>query len=74
MNNGGTRIWFADDVEAYDHNLAPLRAAARMSDLTARKLRLMDALVGADEAVQVAMLDAIHGVQDDIDRLTDAEG
>jgi hypothetical protein len=74
MNNGGTRIGFADDVEAYDRNLAPLRAAARISELTTRKLRLMEALLGADEAVQAAMLDAIHGVQDDIDRLSNAAG
>jgi transcriptional regulator with XRE-family HTH domain len=74
MNNGGTRSGFADDVAAYDHNLAPLGAAARISELTTRKLRLMEALVDADEAVQAAMLDAIDGVQDDIDRLTDAPG
>jgi hypothetical protein len=30
--------------------------------------------VDADEAVQAAMLDAIHGVQDDIDRLSNAAG
>jgi len=74
MNNSGAQIVFADDVEAYDRDLAPLRAAARISQLMTRKQRLMDALVGAYEAVQVAMLDAIHGVQDDIDRLTDAAG
>ena len=74
MSNSGTQIGFADDIEAYDRNLAPLRAAARISELTTRKQRLTDALVDADEAVQVAMLDAIHGVQDDIDRLNDAAG
>jgi transcriptional regulator with XRE-family HTH domain len=74
MTDGALRIAFADDVESYDRNLAPLRAAARISELTRRKQQLMDALVGADEAVQTAMLDAIHGVQDDIDRLGDAAG
>jgi len=74
MSDGAQRISLADDVEAYDRNLAPLRAAARVSELTTRKQRLMDALVGADEAVQAAMLDAINGVQDDIDRLSGAPG
>jgi hypothetical protein len=72
--DGAQRVALADDVEAYARNLAPLRAAARISELTTRKQRLMEALVDADEAVQAAMLDAIHGVQDDIDRLTDAAG
>ena len=57
----------ADDVEAYARNLAPLRAAARISELTTSKQRLMEALVDAHEAVQAPMLDAIHGLQDDID-------
>jgi len=74
MSDGAERVALADDVEAYARNLAPLRAAARISGLTTRKQRLMDAIVGADEAVQAAMLDAINGVQDDIDRLTDAAG
>jgi len=74
MTDGAARVAFADDVEAYDRNLAPLRAAARISELTTRKQRLMDALVGADEAVQTAMLDAIDSVQDDIDRLSGAAG
>jgi hypothetical protein len=74
MSDGAAAGASADDAEAYDRNLAPLRAAARISELTARKQRLMDALVGADEAVQAAMLDAIHGVQDDIDRLSNVEG
>jgi hypothetical protein len=74
MNDGGARTPFADDVETYDRNVAPLRAAARISELKTRKQRLMDALVGADEAVQVAMLDAINGVQDDIDRLSNGAG
>jgi hypothetical protein len=72
--DGAQRVALADDVEAYARNLAPLRAAARISELTTRKQRLMEALVDADDAVQAAMLDAIHGVQDDIDRLTDAAG
>jgi hypothetical protein len=74
MSDGVKRVAFADDVEAYDRNLAPLRAAARISELTTRKQRLMDALVGAEETVQAAMLDAINDVQDDIDRLSDAAG
>ena len=74
MSDGGERLDLADDGEAYDRNLAPIRAAARISELTTRKQRLMDAIVGADEAVQAALLDAINGVQDDIDRLTDAAG
>jgi transcriptional regulator with XRE-family HTH domain len=74
MSDGAHRVALVDDVEAYARNLAPLRAAARISELTTRKQRLMDAIVGADEAVQAAMLDAINGVQDDIDRLTDAAG
>jgi hypothetical protein len=57
----------AEDVEAYARNLAPLRAAARISELTTQKQRLMEALVDAHEAVQAPMLDAIHGLQDDID-------
>jgi len=74
MSDGAERVALADDVEAYDRNLARLRAAARISELTTRKQRLMDAIVGADEAVQAAMLDAINGVQDDIDRLSNAAG
>ncbi len=74
INDGGARTPFADDVEAHERNVAPLRAAARISELKTRKQRLMDALVGADEAVQVAMLDAINGVQDDIDRLSNGAG
>ena len=41
--------------------------AARISELTTQKQRLMEALVDAHEAVQAPMLDAIHGLQDDID-------
>lgn len=74
MSDGAARLAWADDADIYDRNLAPLRAAARISELTTRKQRLMDAIVGADEAVQAAMLDAINGVQDDIDRLTNAAG
>jgi hypothetical protein len=74
ISDGAQQVALADDVEAYARNLAPLRAAARIAELTTRKRRLMDAIVGADEAVQAAMLDAIKGVQDDIDRLTDAPG
>ncbi len=74
MSDGAPRVALADDVEAYARNLAPLRAAARIAELTTRKRRLMDAIVGADEAVQAAMLDAIKAVQDDIGRLTDAPG
>lgn len=74
ISDGAQQVALADDIEAYARNLAPLRAAARIAELATRKRRLMDAIVGADEAVQAAMLDAIKGVQDDIDRLTDAPG
>jgi hypothetical protein len=74
MSDSAQRVALADDSEAYARNLAPPRAAARISELTTRKQRLMDALVDADEAVQAAMLDAIHGVRDDIDRLNNGPG
>ena len=67
ISDGARRVALADDVEAYARNLAPLRAAARISELTTQKQRLMEALVDAHEAVQAPMLDAIHGLQDDID-------
>jgi len=67
ISDGAQRVALADDVEAYARNLAPLRAAARISELTTQKQRLMEALVDAHEAVQAPMLDAIHGLQDDID-------
>ena len=67
ISDGARRVAWADDVEAYARNLAPLRAAARISELTTQKQRLMEALVDAHEAVQAPMLDAIHGLQDDID-------
>ena len=67
ISDGAQPVALAEDVEAYARNLAPLRAAARISELTTQKQRLMEALVDAHEAVQAPMLDAIHGLQDDID-------
>jgi hypothetical protein len=68
-NDGGNRAEFTDDVEAYDRNLAPLKAAAKISDLTTKKMKIMERMVDYDANMQMLWREDLQEIDEEIERL-----
>ena len=69
MNDVGSRADFTDDVAAYDRNLAPLRAAAKISELSTKKMKIMERMADYDANMQMLWREDIHEIDEEIERL-----